>query len=386
MLLGKIKSDGDPTDLGAGVNTCTIESNCGHHFRLFVDVAHRYGPSSSLVRRLTDIRQKTPDFFQNGRDNGSLLVRGSSPIGRRMILPNDASGVRTMESVNGQANGAKAKPTKATPAPGQLVVTKADLAAARAQYKKQRREDMAGWMPSESTSYREMSLELRYGPAVMVFHMGLVHAQVSLYKFYKALPEHADAVKAAETTIEKKFNLIEGALDKRTAQLNAVSQAVAADEVSGVTEPKTFTVRMLTREAMRFADLLKKYDAVIGLCHRLYWADKMNQSTVNSITFEFRNLLMTFTREIHNLYTNAKSSVRNQKLAKEKARILKEKRKAFTAKAERDQRMRDEADHVQSHAMDVASDTPDPTVEVASAAAPKKRARKTNGAAEAVPA
>lgn len=290
-----------------------------------------------------------------------------------------------MESVNGQANGSKAKPIKATPAPGQLVVTKADLAAARAQYKKQRREDMAGWMPSESTSYREMSLELRYGPAVMVFHMGLVHAQVSLYKFYKALPEHADAVKAAEATIEHKFDLIEGALDKRTAQLNAVSQAVAADEVSGVTEPKTFTVRMLTREAMRFADLLKKYDSVIGLCHRLYWAGKMNQSNVNSITFEFRNLLMSFTREIHTLYTNAKGSVRNQKLAKEKARILKEKRKAFTAKAERDQRMRDEAARLQADTQDVASDTHELAVEAA-VAAPKKRARKTNGAAEAVPA
>jgi hypothetical protein len=260
-----------------------------------------------------------------------------------------------------------------------IVVTRADIAAARARNKQQRREDLRNWTPNESTSYREMTLSFRSGASLRVFHLGLVHAQVSLYKFYEALPTHQDAVRSAEATISKKFEKLEKLLEERLTLVKATATAVMADDVSGFTSPQEVVVRMLTLEAVRFAELLLRYDELISLCHALYWAGKMSRVHRGNIVTEVRNQLLGFAREIHVLYMQAKRSVMAHRLEKERSRILKEKRKAYTAKMARDA-------EAAARAESVSSDTSAPVEALVheDAPAPKpKRARKTNGAAPA---
>lgn len=253
-----------------------------------------------------------------------------------------------------------------------IVVTKDDIAAARTRNKQKRREDLANWTPNESTSYREIEFQLRSGHAMRVFHLGLVHAQVSLYKFYEALPNNNESVRAAEAAINAKFSAIEAKLNENLTRVKEVAKAVMADDVSGFTTPQTFRVRMLTPEALRFGQLLQKYDDLNELCHALFWAGKMNRNHKRDIGTEFRNLLLRFARELHVLYMQAKRSVWNNRRERERARILKEKRKAYTAQMAR------EASH--EEATVVVSIGDEVPVAAASSKPKAKRTRKANGA------
>ena len=97
----------------------------------------------------------------------------------------------------------------------------------------------------------------------------------------------------------------------------------------------------------------------------------MNRIHKRDIGSEFRNLLLRFARELHLLYMQAKRSVWNHRRERERARILKEKRRAFTAQMGREGAP-DEAPILVA----VSDEAP-----VAATAKPKaKRARKTNGA------
>jgi len=278
-----------------------------------------------------------------------------------------------MDAINGKTNGA-------TPASGKSIeeqvaniqVTKADIAAARARFKQERRENLANWSPSESEAFRLVEIKLNSKAATRVFHLGLVHAQVSLFKFYEALPDQLEAVRTAEATINKKFDVLEKKLEAQLKQVKAVASAVMADNMD-FTKAQSFSVRMFTPEAMRFGAMLKTYDEICETCTALFWAGKMTRTHKKNIVTEFRNELLRFARDVHVLFLQAKRSVVTLRNQRERARILKDKRKALTSKLERDLAIAAQNEAKAAIESPAAPAAPQPEK--------KPRARKANGAA-----
>jgi len=203
--------------------------------------------------------------------------------------------------------------------------TMSEVRAERTAARNKRRLAEAEWRPAFSVAYREVKLALRSNQAQRAFHLGLVHAQRSLYFLYHTLNTHGGekAVDAAEKIIHKRLEDIHTRFDTELKRLKAAVEVIAPDGVDGYTDPKEFVVQMFTPEASRFGNLLSMYDDIVSLADTLRFAGR-NRKEIAEVVQGHRNALVRFSRELHILHMQARNMARRadrEEEARRSARI-----------------------------------------------------------------